>query len=219
MTSTTRKAPVAAVVFAAFAMTSAEAQQQDTPPFIVSTTSERLADTIATRYAELEQNVYGLYELIDELLLPRFDFERGSRSILAEHWEPATAEERRRFSSAFYNYLVASYGDLLIYFDDSTIRLLPFDDDISDELPVTVGTILTLNDGTEVDVDFVMINRDGTWKIVDVVAAGISYVRSYRSQFRIQIAAETLESVIEWLEEKAAPRFRTRGQGPEDNSQ
>jgi phospholipid transport system substrate-binding protein len=209
----------AALLFAALAVAPAVAQQPDTPARIVSMTSQGLADTIANRYEDFEANAYSLYELIDELLLPRFDFERGGRSILAEHWEPATVAQRQRFSSAFYNYLVASYGDLLIYFDDSTIRTLPAGDDVTDELPVTVNTVLTLNDGTEVDVDFVMINRNGAWKIVDVVAAGISYVRSYRSQFRIQIAEETLESVIEWLEEKAAPRFRNRGARPDEKSQ
>jgi len=216
---TRRKATGAVVLIATFTVMPLRAQPPDTPGVIVSTTSQRLADEIATRHEEFEHDIYALYELIDELLLPKFDFQRGSRSILAEYWEPATDTQRQRFSSAFYNYLVASYGDLLIYFDDSTIRTLPFDGDVADELPVTVSTVLTLNDGTEVDVDFVMINRNGAWKIVDVVAAGISYVRSYRSQFRIQIAAETLESVIEWLEEKAAPRFQTPGDGSDEASQ
>jgi ABC-type transporter MlaC component len=64
---------------------------------------------------------------------------------------------------------------------------------------------VTLNDGTEVDVEFLMIGRDGDWQVVDVVAEGVSYVRTYRSQFRVDIATEGLASVIEWLEAKAVP--------------
>jgi ABC-type transporter MlaC component len=35
----------------------------------------------------------------------------------------------------------------------------------------------------------------------------VSYVRTFRSQFRVEIVTEGLDSVIDWLEQKAAPRF------------
>jgi ABC-type transporter MlaC component len=57
-----------------------------------------------------------------------------------------------------------------------------------------------------VDVDFVMLERDGDWRVVDIVAEGVSYVKSYRSQFRVDIAADGIDSVLEWLERKTAPR-------------
>ena len=46
--------------------------------------------------------------------------------------------------------------------------------------------------------------RDGDWRVADIEAEGVSYVRTYRSQFRVDIAADGLGSVIEWLEQKAA---------------
>ncbi len=105
--------------------------------------------------------------------------------------------------TAFYEYLVATYGDLLLYFKPETLRVLPFDGDPA-RSPARVHTIITLNDGTEVDVDFVMIERDGEWRVADIEAEGVSYVRTYRSQFRVDIATDGLGSVIEWLEQKAA---------------
>jgi ABC-type transporter MlaC component len=105
--------------------------------------------------------------------------------------------------TAFYEYLVATYGDLLLHFKPETLRVLPFDGDPAHS-PARVHTIITLNDGTEVDVDFVMIGGDRDWRVVDIEAEGVSYVRTYRSQFRVDIAADGLGSVIEWLEQKAA---------------
>jgi phospholipid transport system substrate-binding protein len=128
---------------------------------------------------------------------------RGSRAILAEHWDSASPADRDRFVTAFYEYLVATYGDLLLHFKPETLRVLPFDGDPAHS-PARVHTIITLNDGTEVDVDFVMIGGDRDWRVVDIEAEGVSYVRTYRSQFRVDIAADGLGSVIEWLEQKAA---------------
>jgi phospholipid transport system substrate-binding protein len=170
---------------------------------IVAGTAAQLANAIATRRAELETDHQAIAMLVDTLILPRFDMRRGSRAILAEHWDSASQAERDRFVTAFYEYLVATYGDLLLYFEPQTIRVLPFDGD-AQHSPARVHTVITLNDGTEVDVDFVMVERDGDWRVVDIEAEGVSYVRTYRSQFRVDIAADGLGSVIGWLEQKAA---------------
>lgn len=170
---------------------------------IVAGTADELATTIATRRAELENDHVAIAMLVDTLILPRFDMRRGSRAILAEHWDSASAADRDRFVTAFYDYLVASYGDLLLHFKPETLRVLPFDGDAAHS-PARVHTIITLNDGTEVDVDFVMIGSGSDWHVVDIEAEGVSYVKTYRSQFRVDIAADGLGSVIEWLEQKAA---------------
>ena len=170
---------------------------------IVAGTAAELATTIATRRAELENDHEAIAMLVDTLILPRFDMRRGSRAILAEHWDSASQADRDRFVTAFYVYLVATYGDLLLHFKPETLRVLPFDGDAAHS-PARVHTIITLNDGTEVDVDFVMIGTDRDWHVVDIEAEGVSYVRTYRSQFRVDIAADGLGSVIEWLEQKTA---------------
>jgi len=172
---------------------------------IVTKAANDIATTIATRRADLEADHAAVAKLVDTLILPHFDMQRGSRAILAEQWESAPPADRERFVTDFYNYLVASYGDLLLQFRPTTLRVLPFQGDPA-QSPAHVRTILTLTDGTEVDVDFVMIGKEADWRVIDVVAEGVSYVRTYRSQFRVDIAADGLKSVLEWLEQKAVPR-------------
>jgi phospholipid transport system substrate-binding protein len=170
---------------------------------IVASAADELATTIATRRSELENDHEAIATLVDTLILPRFDMRRGSRAILAEHWDSASQTDRDRFVTAFYDYLVATYGDLLLHFKPETLRVLPFDGDAA-RSPARVHTIITLDDGTEVDVDFVMIGGDREWRVVDIEAEGVSYVKTYRSQFRVDIAADGLGSVIAWLEQKTA---------------
>jgi phospholipid transport system substrate-binding protein len=173
---------------------------------LVATTALELATAIETRRAEFEADPFAIYALVDTLLRPRFDMERASRGILAQHWKTTLPEEHARFREAFYNYLVASYGKLLLHFKRDTLRVLPFDDDVTTP-PVRVKTILTMNDGTEVDVQFSMVRVGDEWEIVDVFAKGVSYVQLYRSQFKVDIATDGFDSVVDWLEGKGASRF------------
>jgi phospholipid transport system substrate-binding protein len=179
---------------------------------IIEKTAADVASTIKARRSEFDANQHELYKLVHSKLLPHFDMQEGCRAILADAWKKTSPDDRDRFVNAFYTYLLASFGDRLMYFKANTLRVKPFEGDPPD--PAHVRTILTMNDGTEVDVDFVMKKEsDGDWQVSDIVAEGASYDRMYRSQFRVDIATDGLESVIRWLEQKAAPCYSCHAAG------
>ncbi|HUL81830.1 MAG TPA: ABC transporter substrate-binding protein [Gammaproteobacteria bacterium] len=182
---------------------------------IVEQTADDVASAVKARRADrnpapqqrqrtaFDADQHEFYKLVHTKLLPHFDMQEGCRSILADAWKKYSEEDRTRFVDAFYTFLLASFGDRLVYFKPKTLRVKPFEGDPTD--PAHVHTILTMNDGTEVAVDFVMKKQsDGDWRVSDIVAEGASYDRMYRSQFRVEIATEGLESVIRWLETKAS---------------
>jgi ABC-type transporter MlaC component len=57
-----------------------------------------------------------------------------------------------------------------------------------------------------------MVGAGDDWQVIDVVAEGVSYVKTYRSQFSVDIATEGLSNVLAWLTEKGARRFLSAGQ-------
>jgi phospholipid transport system substrate-binding protein len=204
-----RLIPVVAVV--AFSFAAPTSAQSFAGSAIVAAAAADIAAAIEARHAEFETEPLELYALVDDLILPHFDMARGCRAILAKYWDAASPAERDRFVEAFYNYLVASYGTALIYFNHDTLRVLPHDGN-ADTSPVRVKTVLTMYDGTEVDVDFVMVGAGDDWQVIDVVAEGVSYVKTYRSQFSVDIATDGLSNVLAWLTEKGARRFLSAGQ-------
>ena len=160
------------------------------------------AQAVRRQRGDFDAEQHEFYRLVHTKLLPHLDMQEGCRSILADAWKKYSDEDRKRFVDAFYTFLLASFGDRLVYFKPTTLRVKPFEGDPTD--PAHVHTTLTMNDRTEVAVDFVMKKQgDGDWKVTDIVAEGASYDRMYRSQFRVEIATEGLESVIHWLEKKA----------------
>jgi phospholipid transport system substrate-binding protein len=173
------------------------------PAQVIATAAEVFAGVVATRRAELEADLREDHALVDEYLLPHFDLTSACRLILREHWQTATPEQRRRFIDAFYGYLLVSYGDALLEFRYDTIKVLPVQQDTIGS-STRVRTQMKLTRGSIFDVDYYMRRDDRGWLIVDVIAEGISYVRTYRSEYGLEIRAEGLKALTARLEEEAA---------------
>lgn len=186
---------MAAVVFA-FLGASAFAQS---PNDVIQSASDELAAELSGRKEHLAANRDELYATIDNILLPRFDRRYAAQLVLGRHWRDANAEQRDRFIDAFYASLLRKYSDGVLEFDQDRIEILPFRGDLS-KPRTTVKTKVTLDDGTEVPVNYGMVNRDSNWLIFDVTIEGISYVRNFRTELNSEIQATGIDAVITRLE-------------------
>ena len=144
-----------------------------------------------------------LHALIDRILLPRFDRPYAARLVLARHWRTADREQRRRFMEAFYKAMLRRYADGVLEFQEDRIEVLRFRGDLS-RPRVQAKTVVRLNDGSRVPVDYGFVNRDGKWKLFDVTVEGVSFVRNFRAELDAEVRESSLDAVIARLEAEAA---------------
>jgi len=189
----------AKVLILAALWTGVQAADTPAPNQVIETTATTIATTVAARHDELTSDRRKLIKVIDDLIRPRFDLDTTCRLILGQHWKAATPEQRRRFTEAFYWFLVASYGHSLRYFSHRTLEVLPDQDPIAGPSS-SVHTKMTLTNGDTYDVDFYMRLDDHGWRIVDVLVEGVSYVRSYRSDFGLEVHDTSLDALSTRLE-------------------
>jgi phospholipid transport system substrate-binding protein len=181
-----------------FAMCDLAAAETLTPDQVIATTATAVAEAVARRHDELDGDKAQLHALIDELLRPQFDLQAACRLILREHWAAASPAQRERFVAAFYHFLLASYAYALLEFRFDTVTVLPLDEPPG-ESPVHVRTMMKLNDGSRYHVVYYMRPTAAGWKIVDVIAEGVSYVRTYRTDFGAEIREHGLDALTERL--------------------
>lgn len=179
------------------------------PNDVVAEAARELDQALTERKQELAADKQALYDLIDGILLPHFDRKYAAQLVLGRHWRTASEEQRRKFIDAFYRNLLRRYADGALDFDLSQIRILPFRGNTADPR-VTVRTVVTLDDGTTVPVDYAMVRREQGWMLFDVIIEGISYVRNFRAELNSEIQATSLDAVIRRLESEA------RRKGKED---
>jgi phospholipid transport system substrate-binding protein len=176
------------------------------PQELVENSAKRMLQELDANRAMYASNPAKVDALVANVLLPTFDTEYSARLVLGQNWRTATPDQRKRFVDAFYHSLLRNYGAALVDFTADRFVVLPYKGDPSDTM-ATVRTEVKKSSGEKVAVNFSLRKTDGVWKAWDVVIEGISYVKSFRTDFGAEIQQKGLDEVINRMEtqNKAGP--------------
>ena len=114
--------------------------------------------------------------------------------------ERSSAEEKKAFVELFTEILKESYVGKTDTYSGEKVVLLG---DKQDSKYSCVQTKLVTNKGTDVSVEYRMLNNQGVWKIYDVVIEGVSLVNNYRSQFNSILTKSSYADLIVRIKEKS----------------
>lgn len=197
-----RRVRLISVFFAAVAsvgLYSLANAQLETPEDVVRATAESILQSMADRKDYLAAHPAELYRLVDSIFLPRFDQNYAAYLVLGRHVRAASAEQRSRFTTALYDYILNRYAQGLLSFTSDRLQILPYRDAPGEDR-ATVRTFVILNDGRRIPVNYDLRLSDVGWRLYDIAIDGISYVRNLRSQLGAEIEKNGLDSVIARLE-------------------
>jgi phospholipid transport system substrate-binding protein len=169
------------------------------PQELMQKVAQDLLDDLNANREALRKDPAQLRSLVDRHLLPHFDTDYAARLVLGPHWKTATPEQRKRFVEAFYQSLMANYGDALLEFTADRMTILPYKGD-PNATSATVRTEVKRSNGTPVPVNYSLRKTPQGWKAWDVTIEGISYVKNFRTDFGSEINQKGLDAVIERLE-------------------
>ena len=171
------------------------------PQELVENSAKRMLAELDANRAMYKSDPKKLDALVGNVLLPNFDTEYSARLVLGQSWRTATPEQRKRFVDAFYHSLLRNYGAALVDFTGDRFIVLPYKGDPSDTT-ATVRTEVKRSSGDKVPVNFSLRKTPEGWKAWDVVIEGISYVKSFRTDFASEIQQKGLDDVITRLEKE-----------------
>lgn len=191
--------PTAAALVAVLPASFAAAQS---PNVVIEEAVAILTERLDGKKDQFAEDRAALYQLIDDILLPRFDRRFAAQLVLARHWRTASEEHQQRFIDAFYASLLKRYADGILEFEEDRIEVLTFRGDASKKTS-SVRTTVQLDDGSKVPVNYDLVRRGEQWKIFNVTIEGVSFMKNYRAELDAEIRGSSLVAVIERLEAEA----------------
>ena len=167
------------------------------PDQIVRQTVTGVLEQLKKNKSQYEADHNKLFAMVDERILPYFDFKKMSQLVLGLNWRRATDEQREKFVSEFKQLLVRTYAIALLNYTNQTLEYLPYTGEPTDKV-VSVKVNVKMGGGSpDVPVYTQFYNGKNGWKVIDISIEGISLVTNYRNVYNDTINKEGLDKLIQ----------------------
>lgn len=131
-------------------------------------------------------------EQVSRLIGNHFDFPKLARMVLGRHWQKRTPAEQREFVSLFTQLLERSH--MMNMSTEAKAEQRFVGEEVKEDRAV-VQAIAKVDD-SEVPVEYILGQQNGTWKIYDLGIDGTRLSQIYRSQFNKVISKDSYDELI-----------------------
>jgi phospholipid transport system substrate-binding protein len=145
-----------------------------------------------------EEKIAGIREIINEI----FDWTELSKRTLGRNWKKFSDAQKTEFTHLFSRLLEGVYADRLLAYSDEKVVFEKETEMKPGKFEVT--SHIRTADGTKIPLNYRLVEKDGKWRVYDVVIEGVSMVKNYRGQFREILSKKKPEDLIETLKKKTS---------------
>ncbi|MCA1790367.1 MAG: ABC transporter substrate-binding protein [Thioalkalivibrio sp.] len=170
------------------------------PVELVEGAINRVMETLRADEARAAGEPEFVLEVIENEIMPLVDFDGMARLILARHWRDASPAQRERFTEAFRDTLLQSYGVRLADYLDRRVLVVPRRSRQDGRMAVVSTEIEVGRGQPNIVVNYRLRPVDGDWRVFDVEAEGLSFVGNFRTSFNTEIGRHGLDALIARLE-------------------
>ena len=143
-----------------------------------------------------EAKLTEIRQVINEI----FDYQELSQRTLGRDWKKFTPEQQKEFVDLFAALLENVYADRILAYTHEKIEF-------GKETELKAGraeveSYIITTDNTKVPLFYRLSEKEGQWRVYDVVIEGVSMIKNYRGQFRQILAKKKPEDLLQTLREK-----------------
>jgi phospholipid transport system substrate-binding protein len=172
----------------------------EAPDVLAKQTTKKLLTALEQEKDNIKADPSRVYKIVDDILLPHFDFRKMAQLVLGQHWKTASDAQKDQFTAAFRDLLVRTYASSLVDYTGQKIEFQPMTGDPSKDRRVTVSALVSSpGSGDPLKIDSEMYKSKDGWKVYDAKVADVSLVLNYRSSYDAEIKKNGLDNLIEQL--------------------
>jgi len=171
------------------------------PQQLIRQTADQVLLKIQSNSEQYKQDPTKLYALVDEVVLPHFDFDTMVDLALGRNKNKVNAQQKPLIIKEFRVLLVRTYGKALLDYNDQKIIYLPMEGSL-EQGNVMVKTEIEQEGGFPIPLNYSLKASKQGWKVYDISVDDISLVTNYRSSFARQIKKNGVDGLIKTLHDR-----------------
>jgi len=180
------------------------------PDQIVKQTVSGVLDQLKQNKSQYEADHSKLFAMVDERILPYFDFKKMSQLVLGLNWRSANDQQREKFVKEFKQLLVRTYAIALLKYTNQTLEYLPYTGQPTDKVVLVKVNLKQGGGSPDIPVYTQFYNGKNGWKVIDITIEGISLVTNYRNVYNDTIKKDGLDKLIQSIADSNQRAIETK---------
>jgi phospholipid transport system substrate-binding protein len=142
----------------------------------------------------------GRYDQLSPVIQSSFDMPFISRTVLSKYWETFNSEQQSRFVETFTQLSIATYAANFEHYSGERFKTIS-EKEVSGGR-ILVQTQLVKSDGGKVELDYLLHRADSEWRVINVIAEGVSDLALKRADYSAFLKNKGFEDLVKKLNEK-----------------
>ncbi len=167
-----------------------------TPDAVISSLEQALLTNMQNDQLDHDGRSQRLQTVVDRA----FDFPRMGRFLFGSRWKGFDQAEKDRFSDAFGALTVATYATRFKQFNNEQFVAISSQQPSSNRAQVRHE--LVTSKGERIAFDYLLLQQNDEWRIVNITTRGVSDLSLKRSQYSKLYNQGGLDAVVEYIQQQ-----------------
>ena len=144
----------------------------------------------------------GRYDRLEPVIKVSFDLPFIARTAVSRYWETFNHDQRPKFIETFSELSIATYAANFDTYSGESFKVVSGKELTGGQM--LIQSRLIKSDGGVVQLDYVLHRADNQWRIVNVIADGVSDLALKRADYSVFLKNKSFDALLIKLKEKIA---------------
>lgn len=143
-------------------------------------------------------------EILERAFSNSVDIDWIAKFVIGRSWNKANDEQRERYTALYRKFLTKSYVENFATNPDkriSSIKILAVNENDTTASDFTVVTKINLTNNDELNVNYLVREKEGRYKVLDIAIENVSLINTHRAEFSALAIARGVDGVITKLDQ------------------
>lgn len=145
----------------------------------------------------------GRYKKLEPVIVSTHDLPFIAKTAAGRYWGKLSADEQKTFQDAFTRLTLATYANQFDGYSGESFEVGE-QQQLGSGGQVVVHGRLIKSDGSDVKFDYVLRQDEGKWRIINIVADGVSDLATKRAEYGAVIEKSGIATLIKQIEDRIA---------------
>lgn len=142
----------------------------------------------------------GRYDKLDTAVRKSHDLPKIARIVVGKQWEELSAEQQTKLETVFSQLSVSAYAHNFKDFSGESFTFISEEE--TGRGGVVIHTNLLIPGEKDVKFDYMMKKKDDGWRIINIIADGVSDLALKRSEYTSVLSKDGFDALIAKITEK-----------------